>query len=303
MINYNTREMTEEAIASVFSKTEGLDYEIILVDNASTDGSKAFFESKEGIKYVYSDRNLGFGQGNNLGLQYATGRNVFFLNSDTLLKNNAVKILSDYLDSHQDVGVCGGNLYDYNNKPTISYEMKRPGILREINVLTGGRLFSKLYHGNYRFNNTQKTLKVGYISGADLMVRKSVLDQCGAFSPAFFMYYEETEMTYRIHKAGYKIVSVPQAEIIHLQGMSIKGKSESNQINETKITWMYNSFWRYNYLCNSWFENLLVCVIHLFGFRKSIIASHLRHDAVSLKNEKIKRKIFIESYNSRAICQ
>ena len=98
IINYNTCQMTCECINSIIEKTQGLQYEIILVDNASTDGSKEFFEKDERIKYIYSEKNGGFGYGNNLGMKVAKGKYFFLLNSDTLLINNAIKKFYDYAE-------------------------------------------------------------------------------------------------------------------------------------------------------------------------------------------------------------
>ena len=122
IVNYNTFRMTADCIESVRQKTSGISYEIILVDNGSTDGSKDFFEQFEGIKYIYSDENLGFGRANNLGAKQASGDYLFLLNSDTLLINNAIKILYDYINTHQSVGVVGGNLVGLDSTERISFE-------------------------------------------------------------------------------------------------------------------------------------------------------------------------------------
>ena len=98
IVNFNTRQMTSECIDSIIEKTQGLEFEIILVDNASTDGSKEFFEKDERITYIYSEKNGGFGYGNNLGMKVAKGKYFFLLNSDTLLINNAVKEFYDYAE-------------------------------------------------------------------------------------------------------------------------------------------------------------------------------------------------------------
>lgn len=92
IVNYNTLKITANYIESVFEKTKKIPFEIILVDNASTDGSKEYFEKDQRIRYYYNTENLGFGKANNEGLKYAKGRNVLFLNSDTLLINDAISI-------------------------------------------------------------------------------------------------------------------------------------------------------------------------------------------------------------------
>ena len=90
IVNYNTLKVTAQCLDSIFRLTYGLSFEVILVDNASTDGSKEIFSQDKRIKYIYSDRNLGFGRANNLGFQTAAGEYIFLLNSDTILLNNAV---------------------------------------------------------------------------------------------------------------------------------------------------------------------------------------------------------------------
>ena len=92
IVNYNTKALTKSCIESIFSETCGIEFEVILVDNASSDGSKELFQIDERIIFIESNVNLGFGKANNLGYKYATGKYIFLLNSDTLLKNNAIKL-------------------------------------------------------------------------------------------------------------------------------------------------------------------------------------------------------------------
>lgn len=240
IVNYNTRQMTSECIDSVIAKTSGIEYEIILVDNASNDGSKEFFSNDERVLYVYNDDNLGFGRANNKGIEIARGRNILFLNSDTLLRNNAVKILSDYLDNKPRVGVCGGNLFDQFGAPNHSYFRRLPSIPE---YFMGLRYYQFGFGRNWQFNYMNRPINVGHITGADLMVRKNIIDTVGSFNPRFFLYYEETELCYRIMKAGYKIMSNPEAEIMHYR----KGK-----ISYTTIYHIKRSFFIYLSLtCNA----------------------------------------------------
>lgn len=222
IINYNTLQMTKECIDSVFDKTHDLQFEVILVDNASTDGSKDYFVNDKRIRYIYNNENLGFGRANNLGVDVAVGRNIIFLNSDTLLTNNAIKILSDYLDDNASVGACGGNLYDANHNPAYSYCLKFPSIPIDINLLLHNIPGRLLYKGQLTFNHTDNIIDVAFITGADLMVKRNVIDAVGCYNPQFFMYFEDSELCYRIVKAGYSVKSVPFAKIMHLGSVSAK---------------------------------------------------------------------------------
>ncbi|MBP2283102.1 GT2 family glycosyltransferase [Flavobacterium sp. CG_23.5] len=222
IVNYNTKDLLVSCIDSIYEKTEGLSFEVLVVDNDSHDGSEVLIRNKfPEINFIQSGANIGFGRANNLGIQKAKGDYIFLLNSDTILLNNAIAILSDYLDKNSSVAVCGANLYDANQQPTDSFCQLMPGIYTDADVLFGG-VFSKLRFGkNSIFNHSDQNLILnGYVTGADMMIRKKVLDEVGLFDPDFFMYFEETELTSRIKKRGYAIASVPEAKIIHLEGAS-----------------------------------------------------------------------------------
>lgn len=222
IVNYNTKDLLENCIKSINERTYNLDFEIIIVDNASIDGSQDYVKQNyPKVVLIESDENLGFGKANNLGAKYAKGEFLFLLNSDTILLNNAVKILYDYMVDNPKVGISGGNLYDANERPTISFSQLMPNVCNDIDSFFGGIYSKIIYNENLFFNHTNKAMNIdGYISGADMMIKNSVLDKAGLFDCDFFMYYEETELTWRIKKLGYKIVSVPDARIIHLEGGS-----------------------------------------------------------------------------------
>lgn len=227
IVNYNTSVLIKNLLKTIEDKTEGVSCEVIVVDNNPIEQfSIDLKDYLDKIIYLPLKENVGFGRANNEGLKVAKGRNIFFLNPDTLLLNNAIKILSDYLDNNEKVGVCGGNLYDKDMNPIHSFIRTLSSSLWDLNNLLGNLIFKFLYGKNIQFNYTKKPLSVGYVTGADMMVKRSVLDKVGGFDPDFFMYYEETELSYRIRKAGFDIVSVPDAEIIHLEGQSFKIKEE-----------------------------------------------------------------------------
>lgn len=226
IVNYNTLELTRNTIESIFEKTNGVKYEIILVDNASIDGSVEFFRNnyKDKIIFIRNNENLGFGKANNKGIERSKGKYVFLLNSDTLLINNAIKTLFDYMEENKECGICGANLYTIDLKPTHSYLKTLPNITFEISYYFNyfKKIYKKLLNKRDDFNYSKFPVEVGYITGADMFIRKKILEKIGMFDIDFFMYSEETELTYRVKKEGYKVISVPQAKIIHLEGKSSK---------------------------------------------------------------------------------
>lgn len=222
IVSYNTKELLRACLNSLYDQTHSLVYEIIVVDNHSRDGSLEMLqENFRKVVVLALPENIGFGRANNEGIKIARGRNIFLLNPDTLLINNAIKILSDFLDEHEGVGVCGGNLYTRNLQPAHSYMLRVPSLLGELNNMLFGYLYRLYYGPNLEFNFTEKPIEVGYVTGADMMIRRRVLDEVGGFDADFFMYFEETELSWRIKKAGYHIMNVPHSKIIHLEGQSI----------------------------------------------------------------------------------
>ncbi len=273
LVNYNSFELIKNAINSVFEKTEGVTYEVIVVDNCSSDGErvKAYFGNK--IIYIQNTENIGFGRANNEGIKIAKGRNILFLNPDTILINNAIKILSDYLDENEKVGVVGGNLYDSNEKPTISYMKYLPSILWELDILFQMRISRSIWGKNYYFNHSEKPQPVGYVSGAGMMVRKSILEEVGYFDEDFFLYFEETELTYRIRKKNYKIMSVPIAQIIHLESQSFV-----YDINNIKMKYLLQSRKEYYKKTQILFYRLLISIIYnTICFSRIFIFSFFRN--------------------------
>lgn len=232
MVNYNTLELTKNAIKSIEEKTQGITYEIILVDNNSQDGSMEYFQQiqKKNFKYIYSKENLGFGRANNLGYENSKGKCIFLLNTDTLLVNNAIKELYEVLISKESIGIVGGNLYDNNLKPVHSFMKNNYSLKEELkgNILLP--LIKTKVLKRKDFNYSDEIMEVGYVTGADLMIKREVINKVGFFDPDFFMYYEETELTNRVVKKGYKVLSVPSAKIIHLEGKSSSLKKERFRI-------------------------------------------------------------------------
>ena len=229
IVNYKTSNLIIDCIKSIKELTQGIDYEIIIVDNNSEPDFEqrirngALLNNDGNFKFIGLLENIGFGRANNEGIKIAKGKNILFLNPDTLLASNAIKILSDYLDKNPKTGACGGNLINEAGNPIQSYRKILPGLFWEFNELLNNIPQNIIYGKIDKFyNQTEKPIKVAFITGADLMVKREVLEKTGLFCDQFFLYFEETDLCNRITNAGYSIYNVPEAVIYHLESKSFE---------------------------------------------------------------------------------
>ncbi len=232
IVNYNTLELTKNCIDSIFDKTRNIKFEVILVDNGSTDGSKEYFERDERITYIYSKENLVFGLSNNLGYTHATGEYMFLLNSDTYLLNNAIYFLLEGF-KEADKGnfnvACAGAMLQNPEGVIVHSYARFPKMVRSVLEWSIYVVLWKLHllkhlpsTSNYEYDRKREedSFDVDYITGADLMIRMDVADKFGLFDPDFFMYCEETEMEHRYMKQGLRRIILSKPEIVHLEGAS-----------------------------------------------------------------------------------
>lgn len=289
IVNYKTADLIVNCISSIKQMTYGISYEIIIVDNNSNDNCqdllKEVFADDNNLSFISLNENKGFGMANNIGFKTAKGRNILCLNPDTLLINNAIKELSDYLDANDNVGACGGNLYDEKMKPTQSFFRILPSLKWDLSILTFRKIEKLIYNGNHIFNYTNHPVTVGYITGADLMLKKEIIKQIDGFSPEFFMYYEETDLCCRIRKHGFKIMNIPTAKIQHLEGKSFN--RENTIVNEKQILMSETSRLIYYGRNVGKFETRMSNIIYLFALSINKFAF------------KLTRKSYWKYYDSR----
>lgn len=228
IVNYNSSYYLENCLKSIYEQTKNVNFEIIVVDNASSeDGLNKIEGLFPDVVYIHLDTNLGFGGANNVGAEYARGEYLFFLNPDTILLNDAMSILSDFLDSHEEVALCGGTLLSQDGKFQNSFSDKVFSFWSELAFVINFLSF------------LQKKKKQKYVShlckiicGADMMIRKTDFESIGRFDIRFFMYYEEPDFSKRITQMGKSLYYVRDAEIIHLEGKSFDVKDEYNKITK-----------------------------------------------------------------------
>lgn len=221
IVSFNTLRLTQNCINSIVEKTKGVDYEIIVIDNASTDGTKEVLSNDKRIKYIYSDRNGGFGYGNNLGMKHAQGKYFFLLNSDTLLLNNAIKEFYDYAEAHSSNAIYGCYLEGEDG----SYR----GSFHFFPAFTVRQFFHRIFHKqDYSPDYSDKDVEC--ICGADMFVPCKVVEQVGMFDENIFLYGEEGEWQYRMAEAGIQRKIICRPRIIHLEGKSMTVSPQKRRI-------------------------------------------------------------------------
>ncbi len=208
--------------------------DVWVVDNNSVDGSVAMVKEKfPWVKLVESKKNLGFSKGNNLVMTQAEGEYILLLNPDTLVEEDTFKKIVDFMDTRPDAGGLGVNMVDGQGKflpeskrglPTPSVAFYK--IFGLAHLFPKSKTFGK-YHLGYL--SKEETHEVEILSGAFMLLRKSVLDRIGLLDETFFMYGEDIDLSYRILKAGYKNYYFADTRIIHYKGESTK-KSSVNYV-------------------------------------------------------------------------
>lgn len=234
LVSYKTRDITLNCINSILDKTRDLDYEIILVDNDSRDGTvEAVMNSFPQVVIIESGSNLGFAGGCNLGSRYASGKYLLFLNTDTILIENSIKVMFDFMEGNPEYGVIGVVLVDKDDnfvqswgdffpvKVGITEYILKPFLPRSLKNKFSFK--GKKYKDFVRdFFGSQRVVRVDYIIGADMFIRRDIFEKVGGFDDRFFMYFEEADLQIRVLRSGYKIGLLGETRIIHLESGSFK---------------------------------------------------------------------------------
>ncbi|MBW6486947.1 MAG: glycosyltransferase family 2 protein [Syntrophobacterales bacterium] len=226
IVNWNTRELLKNCIASIKENVRGLACEIIVVDNASADGSVAMLrEEFPEVVVIENSENRGFGAANNQALRIMRGRYALLLNSDTVLCEHAVDRLFACMGDHPDAAMVCGQLLNADGSKQNSIA-SFPNLFT---LLMNTSLLEYLFPARFpskRYNH-KGPLEVDSCIGACLMVRKQAIYEVGMFDERYFFFFEETDWALAMRKAGWKSYLLPEAQIYHLQGQSIGGNIKS----------------------------------------------------------------------------
>lgn len=224
VVNWNTRNILRDLLASIFAETRGVSFEVIVVDNSSCDGS-ADMVSREfpQVILIANDANRGFGAANNQGMEIARGRYILLMNSDTVVLDGAIQKTVVFADGCPGAGVVGCRVLQADRTLSQTAVML-PSLLNM--VLGLSRLDQLFQHhpffdrerlGAWRYDTVRD---VPSVVGCFMLLRREALRQVGGFDERYFMFCEEMDLCLRMRNAGWRLVFFPGAEILHLHGAS-----------------------------------------------------------------------------------
>ncbi len=223
IVNWNTRELVLRCIDSIQKNAPNFDFEIIVVDNNSADGSFEALQKTYGtsprIKIFKSTANLGFAKGNNLAYKNSSGDYILMLNPDTEVRPQALQTLANYLKAHADVGIVGPKIV--NPDGSVQPSVRRfPGIWSSVLVFSGLHRFlrpKKYLMADFDYEEIQE---VEQVMGAALLTKRDIIEKLGFLDEKFWLWYEEVDFCRRVKNAGYRVIFYPGAVVMHKGGES-----------------------------------------------------------------------------------
>ena len=234
IVNWNTRDLLRGCLKSIYENPPQMEYEVFVVDNASTDGSWEMVKREfPDIKLIRNQENLGFARANNQALRESKGKYILLLNPDTIILPDSLDTLVKFMDEQPDVGASGPKILNPDGSlqpscrsfPTLMTAFFEETLLSRL--FSKNKLINKYKMGYWNHNNIGE---VDQPMGSALLIRRKVIEQVGLLDEQFYMYYEEVDWCYRMKKAGWKIYFIPQAQIIHYGGVSASKNISKNLI-------------------------------------------------------------------------
>ncbi len=216
ILSFNTKELLASCLDSIYKNVKGIEYEVIVVDNASYDGTVTYLKHNfKKVKLIENKENEGFAKGVNRGAEHAKGDIILFLNSDAKVEKNSGFVHAlELLEKDKKAAIVGGKLLNVDGSIQRSFSSfyHVPQVLSML--FFGDKMETKSHH-------VKSEKEVDWVSGGFLFIKKDVFDRVKGFDEAFFMYIEDMELCFRVKKLGYKILFDPQASVIHIgQGSS-----------------------------------------------------------------------------------
>jgi GT2 family glycosyltransferase len=217
IVSFNDKSHLEECLSSIKENVQNINYETLIVDNNSSDGSQEFIrQNYPEVKLITNQENVGFAVALNRGIRRSEGEFFLFLNTDTVIYPEALNLLLEELKNSPGIGAIGPALLKRENAYQVSFG-RRVSFISEI--------FQKFFLNPFyklRLKSAQKRKEVGWLSAACFMTRREVLEDVGLFDENFFLYFEDIDLCYRLRRKGWSLVFFPQARVFHKGGTSTR---------------------------------------------------------------------------------
>ncbi|WP_100528484.1 glycosyltransferase family 2 protein [Paenibacillus sp. GM1FR] len=259
IVNFNTRQLTLDCLASVYASQTSYQYEVIVIDNASHDGSvEAIREVYPDVQLIANQNNTGFAVANNQGMEVAKGRYILLLNSDTVVQPDTLHTMIYFMDRHPEMGASGCKVILPDGSLDKACKRGFPTPSASFYYAFG---ISRLFPDRPKFNQYQlghlspdDEYPVDCLVGAFMLVRRETIDQVGGLDETFFMYGEDIDWCYRIKEAGWGIFYYPRTYIVHYKGGSARRKPLKITYEFHRAMWVFHRKHyakKYNILTNT----------------------------------------------------
>ncbi|MBM2814485.1 MAG: glycosyl transferase family 2 [Ignavibacteria bacterium] len=274
IVNYNVKEFLYDCIRSIEKAKKDLQIEIIVVDNNSSDASVQFLQPIfPYIRFISLDENIGFGRANNIAIEQSTGKFVLILNPDTILNEDTLSDINNYMQAHPEAGIAGVKILNKDGSFQLACRRGFPTPWAAFCKLYGlQKLFPKspfFARYNQTFRDIDQTYEVDAVMGAFMFCRREVLQELNGFDPEFFMYGEDLDLCYRAKKIGWKVVYVHSTSIVHFKGESTRRSS----LNDVKIFYDAMAIFARKHTGSS----IFLIFIKIGIFLRTLIAHFIKH--------------------------
>ena len=276
IVNYNTKSLLQKCLESVFASQTNYQFEVLVSDNASTDGSVEMLKQNfPKAKLIENTANLGFSKGNNVAIKQALGKYILLLNSDTEVRIDTFDLSIKYLDEHQEAGIMGCKVLMPDGSLDKACRRRFPNPWNSFLRLLELNKFS-----DYNINTPiDQETEVDAVMGAYLMNRKSVVEKIGLLNEEYFMYGEDIDWCWRVKEAGFKVMYYPAAQITHYKyGSAQTAPFKTIRLAHEAMKIFYRKHYaqRYNWLFNQFvylginLRMYLVLILNMFRKKKTV---------------------------------
>jgi hypothetical protein len=276
LVCWNNKDYMEPCLRSIYDGNLKCSFDIVVVDNGSTDGSQAMLQSEfPQVQLIQNDENVGLGRASNQGIDATNGRYALLLNNDTLVDGSALDAMVDFLDATSDAGAVGGRLLNSDGSFQAGYA-DFSTLSEEFMIAT--HLGDLLWNG-YPSHKESETVKVvGWLSSACLLLRRAALDQVGVLDEEYFIYGDEADLQYRLKQGGWKVYYLPSVSTVHYGGRSMDRWRRRKMVYRGKMMFYEKNYGRLKTGILRIMLGLL-SIIKLLGWSVAYIIPRLRDRA------------------------